>query len=94
MEEHNKVVRNRKNSFFKNDKWYIVTKDGCPYCDKAKAFLTEKCINYKVEVLNNSNKEQIYKKLDSVTNKYRYFPMIFHNDKFIGGYTELEKYNF
>jgi glutaredoxin len=83
-----------KTSAFSNSGWYIVTKDGCPYCDKAKALLTEKGINYKVEVLNNSNKEQIYKKLDSLTNNYRYFPMIFYNDKFIGGYTELKKYNF
>lgn len=83
-----------KRSAFSNSGWYIVTKDGCPYCDKAKSLLSQKGINYKVEVANNSNKVQIYKKVDIITNNYRYFPMIFHNGKFIGGYTELEKYNF
>ena len=83
-----------KRSSFSNSGWYIVTKDGCPYCDKAKSLLSQKGIKYKVEVANDSNKVQIYKKVDNITNNYRYFPMIFHNGKFIGGYTELEKYNF
>ena len=83
-----------KRSAFSNSGWYIVTKDGCPYCDKAKSLLSQKGINYKAEVANDSNKVKIYKKVDNITNNYRYFPMIFHNGKFIGGYTELEKYNF
>ena len=71
--------------------WLIVTKSGCGYCKKAKELLDSKNMVYKTQELTSVNRDDIYNKVDSLTGKYRYFPMIFNKGKFIGGYTELEK---
>jgi glutaredoxin len=75
-------------------KWTLYVKPGCSYSEKAKQLvhqynLTENatCID-----ITDNNKHEIYKKIDSLTNSYRKFPIIFLNNKFIGGYTEMEKY--
>ena len=47
--------------------------------------------NYKyVEIKNDKQLETLYNIIDKKTNNYRYFPIIFKNGKFIGGYTELK----
>ena len=74
-----------------NISWLIYTKSGCSYCEKAKKLLDNYNFKYKKIDVNNENKEKIYGSIDSKTNKYRYFPIIFKNDVFIGGYTELTK---
>ena len=74
-----------------SDDWFIVTKSGCGYCKKAKELLDSKNMKFETHELTNVNKDDIYNKLDSLTGKYRYFPMIFNKGKFIGGYTDLEK---
>ena len=87
-----------KNSAFSNIKeliqkneWFIVSLDGCTYCDKSKELIKSKGSKFESESLNDSNKNYIYQSIDSLTNNYRYFPIIFHNGKFIGGYGELQK---
>ena len=41
--------------------------------------------------MNVSNRQKIYKDVDVLTKTYRYFPMIFKDSKFIGGFSELKK---
>jgi len=71
--------------------WLIYTKNGCTYCEKAKALLDKNNCKYKKIEVDSSNKEVIYREIDNKTNTYRYFPIIFRNGLFIGGYTELTK---
>lgn len=66
----------------------IYTKDDCPWCVKAKELLDKldiKYIEYKMGV--NITREEIKNKFP----KWKTVPIILLDDKFIGGYTELEK---
>ena len=67
----------------------IYTKEGCGYCTKAKELLNKKGFVFEQIEITDSNRESIYKKIDKLTDNYRYFPIIFEGDKFLGGYTEL-----
>jgi glutaredoxin len=64
---------------------------GCGYCDNAKDMLKKNDTKYGTVELNKANMDEIYNSIDSMTSKYRYFPIIFYNSKFIGGYKELNK---
>ena len=69
----------------------IFTKSKCIYCDKAKELLS----NEKITIINcddfiNENKELFLEIMaDIIGLRYNTFPMIFKNEKFIGGYSEL-----
>ena len=67
---------------------------GCGYCDDAKNLLRTNKQKYKSIVLTDNNEDQIWAVTDKIAKKkYRYFPMIFHKGKFMGGYGELhDKY--
>ena len=67
----------------------LYTKKGCNYCKKAIEHLEKKKQKYKVIEVTDNNRTKIYEKIDSKTDGYRYFPIIFKDNKFIGGYTEL-----
>ena len=71
----------------------IYTIEGCGYCVKAKELLKKNKIKYREIVVTDDNETEIYKKVDKKTNKYRSFPMIFKNNKFVGGFTDLDKNN-
>lgn len=77
-------------------KYIIYGKNGCDYCKNSKDLLDKNCIKYiYVEIENDTQKEKLYKLIDDKTNNYRYFPIIFENGKFFGGYKELElKYKY
>jgi glutaredoxin len=67
----------------------IWSKPMCPYCDKAKALLNLKGIEFEERKLGSEwTKEQL---LESVPTA-RSVPQIFLRGEYIGGYTELEKY--
>jgi len=85
----NKSRRINKYIKSKNFEYTIYSLDGCPYCEDAKQLLKNNNIKYKEIKVNNKNKDTIYKKIDSKTNNYRYFPIIFKKNKFIGGFKEL-----
>ena len=71
---------------------YILER--CSYCVMAKNLLNKYNIEY--DVVDVSNKPELRKQLMDET-KQRTVPMIFINNKFIGGYTqllELEKSGF
>lgn len=93
----NLTTRNKASPLYKIQKkpekeYVIFTKIGCNYCKKAKDLLTDKNLKYQDIIVTDKNKDLIYKKLDNFTGTYRSFPMVFQNNKFIGGFSELEKY--
>jgi len=83
--------RPRSRSISKPSSWKVYTKDGCSYCKKAKDLLGKHKLPFETVEITDSNRKQIYNIIDKKTDSYRYFPVIFKNKKFIGGYTELEK---
>jgi len=61
----------------------------CILCQKTEEFLLQNSINHEVIIHNSLDYEEIFSKT-----KWYQFPIIFIDDKFIGGYFELvEKYN-
>jgi len=75
-------------------KGYIIyTKEGCEYCEKTVNFLDSNKEKYIKVKVTPSNMDKIYNSIDRLTNSYRYFPIIFKKNKFIGGFSELEKLN-
>ena len=72
--------------------YILYGKESCIYCKEAIQLLKTRNKNYKyVEIKNDKQQETLYNIIDKKTNNYRYFPIIFKNGKFIGGYTELKK---
>jgi len=67
----------------------IIGKSNCPYCIKAKSELEDvHHKDYKYIEYNKDFKE----KLLELNNNYEKVPMIFIDNKFIGGYGEMKKY--
>ena len=67
-------------NFDKNDEWKIFTKDNCKYCTWAKSFLKNKKIKFiEINQTNNISKGETY-------------PIIYHNNKYIGGFDKLYDY--
>lgn len=65
----------------------MIKKNPCPYCDRAKTFLDNKGFTYEVVDLTNNHAE--LEKLKEQTG-WKTVPMIFINDKLVGGYTDLK----
>lgn len=67
----------------------VWSKYNCPFCDQAKALLTQKGIAYEEKKIGDGyTKEDL---LESVPTA-RTVPQIFLDGKLIGGFTELRKY--
>ena len=67
----------------------VWSKYHCPYCDKAKALLSMKGVEFEERKIGDGyTKEEL---LEAVPNA-RTVPQIFIDNKLIGGYTELERY--
>ncbi len=68
----------------------VYSKDGCPYCVRAKELLTSKNIKYQVIDVTGKQEEReaLHERTGSKT-----VPQIFIDDVFIGGCTELIKLN-
>ena len=65
----------------------MYTIDGCSACKNAKELCDKKGIKYRA--LPRAGNEELIKKL---TNDYKYVPVIIdRNNKFIGGFQELQK---
>lgn len=69
--------------------FYIYSKDGCNFCEKAKDILTERGLKYEVYNIseNPAYKEELLEKVPDA----KTVPQIFENDIYIGGYTDLRK---
>lgn len=67
----------------------IWSKYHCPYCDQAKALLTQKGIQFEEKKIGDGyTKEEL---LEAIPNA-RTVPQILLDDKLIGGFTELKKH--
>lgn len=71
--------------------YIIYSKEGCPYCKNAKELLKKNRKTFKEIKVTDKNITQIYSKIDKKTKNYRYFPIIFKKNKFIGGFEDLKK---
>ncbi len=80
-------TRNDVNKNKLNEPLTMYTIDGCSACKNAKELCDKKGIKYKA--LPRAGNEELIKKL---TNDYKYVPVIIdRNNKFIGGFQELQK---
>ena len=67
----------------------VWSKYHCPYCDQAKALLSQKGYHFEERKIGDGyTKEEL---LEAVPNA-RTVPQIFLGDKLIGGFTELRQY--
>jgi glutaredoxin 3 len=67
----------------------VWSKYHCPYCDQAKALLSQKGIQFEERKIGDGyTREEL---LEAVPNA-RTVPQIFLDDKLIGGFTELKKF--
>ena len=65
----------------------MYKKNPCPYCDRARIFLDNKGWTYEVIDLTDKPEE-----LEALKNKtgWKTVPMIFINDKLVGGYSDMK----
>ena len=67
----------------------VWSKYNCPYCDQAKALLTQRGIKYEERKIGDGyTREEL---LEAVPNA-RTGPQIFINNQLIGGFTELRRH--
>lgn len=67
----------------------VWSRDLCVYCDKSKALLKQKGIEFEERKIGDGwTKEQLMEAVPDA----RTIPQIFIDDKLIGGYTALEQY--
>jgi glutaredoxin 3 len=67
----------------------VWSKYNCPYCDQAKALLTQRGIKYEERKIGDGySREEL---LEAVPNA-RTVPQIFLDGNLIGGFTELKKH--
>ena len=67
----------------------VCSKYNCPYCDQAKALLTQRGIKYEERKIGDGyTREEL---LEAVPNA-RTVPQIIINGNMIGGFTELRDY--
>jgi len=82
--------------------YMIYTKTNCPYCTKAKDLLLHNdkvkveitIINCDKYLMEQEVKEQFLEFIKTVNGgiSHRTFPMVFYDGKFIGGFTDMEKF--
>lgn len=67
----------------------VYTTNICPYCVQAKRLLSKLGLAYEEISLEGKHEERV--QLSQENSGWRTVPMIFIDDQFVGGYTELEK---
>ena len=74
----------------------VYSKSGCINCTKVKTLLKEKSIIFNVIDCDEfifDNKEEFLSFIKlTIGHEYRMFPMVFDDERFIGGYNETTKY--
>ena len=67
----------------------VWSKYQCPYCDQAKALLTQKGIQFEERKIGDGyTKEDLLEAVPTA----RTVPQIFINEQLIGGFTELKQH--
>lgn len=74
----------------------IYSKSGCINCNKVKSLLKEKKIIFSVVdcdeyILEEKDNFLLFIK-EKANMEYNFFPMVFNDSKFIGGFNETQKY--
>lgn len=86
-----KLINSILNKKINRPEWEIYSIDGCNFCKKAMELLDSVGMKYTQIKVRNEDKKEFFKEKDDLTGGYKYFPVIFNMDVFIGGYKELEK---
>jgi glutaredoxin 3 len=68
----------------------VHSKPACPYCDRAKRFLTQKELKF-TEIMYDPNESSYEARKNELVGKtnWKTFPQIYVGNQFIGGYTDL-----
>jgi glutaredoxin 3 len=67
----------------------VWSRDSCPFCDQAKALLTQRGIAFEERRIGQGyTREQLLEAVPTA----RTVPQIFLNNEHIGGFTELKKH--
>jgi len=66
----------------------LYTKPTCPFCIRAKELLTERGIEY--EDIDVSKDPELRAEVAESVGGFRTVPMIFLDEKFIGGFSDLQ----
>lgn len=67
----------------------VWSKYNCPYCDQAKALLTQKGIKFEERKIGDGwSKEELLEAVPTA----RAVPQIFINEQLVGGFNELRKH--
>ena len=74
----------------------VYTKSGCPFCSKVKKFIQENKLSYETIDCDDyliEDKKNFLVFIEIRSNViFKTFPVIFHDEKFIGGYQETVNY--
>lgn len=72
----------------------MYTKNGCPYCVRAKALLALKGVEVTEHnfQLDPSKRDELFEKAAAINVVPRTAPQIWLNDEYIGGYDQLAAY--
>lgn len=74
----------------------VYSKSGCIYCTKVKTLLKDKSMAFNIidcdEFLLEYKQEFLAFIQTLIGKEYKMFPMVFDNNKFIGGFNETNKY--
>lgn len=76
--------------------WVILTKSDCVFCDRVKSILT----GFKYHTINcdeylkdpDKRKEFLSYIKNRIGRSYEYFPMVFYDYLFVGGYKETKEF--
>lgn len=71
----------------KTPNFIIYSKNHCPYCDRAKALITQQGWRYEEKRIDLD--DAIFEEYQTVTNRARTVPQIFFNKTHIGGFDQL-----
>ena len=78
------------------DQITIYSKSGCINCTKVKSLLKDKSMAFNIidcdEFLLEHKQEFLAFIQTLIGKEYKMFPMVFDNNKFIGGFNETNKY--
>lgn len=74
----------------KKNKNFMVSKKGCPFCERARCLLKEKNIEF--ADVDHTQNEALSEEI-SAKHKHTTYPKIFLNGKFVGGMSDLEEYS-
>jgi glutaredoxin 3 len=76
----------------KKGKVKIYTRENCVYCTNAKNILVNRGYLYEEIKVEDENTESVKESLKDKTDSYDYYPIIFVDNVFLGGYKELKEY--